>query len=83
MSFNFSINSTVELAVNSLIDAGITVVNSAGNKSEDASNNSPARMADVLTVGAVDQIDQYAYFSNFGPAVEVFAPGVQTLRQNH
>jgi subtilisin family serine protease len=41
---------------------------------------SPARAAGTLTVGAVDpRTDRKPSFSNFGPCVDIFAPGVAIL----
>lgn len=53
----------------------------AGNSSADASGFTPAGLPfpDVVTVGASDQSDRRASFSNFGATVEVAAPGVSIL----
>jgi len=51
----------------------------AGNAKEDAKNTSPARVSEVITVGASDSNDAIASFSNFGPSVDIFAPGVSIL----
>src|SRR5262249_45669648 len=39
----------------------------------------PACYTDVLAVGATDGNDQRAYFSNYGPGVNIAAPGVGIL----
>lgn len=49
---------------------------SAGNSGRDACQQSPARVAPALTVGATDSADAKASFSNFGRCVDLFAPGV-------
>ena len=46
---------------------------------QDASNTSPASAPSAITVGAIDATDAKASFSNFGTAVDVFAPGVDVL----
>jgi len=46
---------------------------------QDAANDSPASAPSAITVGAVDAKDAKASFSNFGAAVDVFAPGVDVL----
>lgn len=87
-SWNSKVSNTfeterVERAVNDLINAGITVVNSAGNNDDDAINYSPARLPQVLVAGATDKTDSRAFFpmfpnspaSNYGEAVDVYAPG--------
>jgi subtilisin family serine protease len=57
----------------------VTYVVAAGNSSADACNVSPARLGTAITVGASDQADVRASFSNFGPCVDLFAPGVNIL----
>ncbi len=48
----------------------------AGNESSDAGNSSPARVKEALTVGATDDKDAQASFSNYGDALDLYAPGV-------
>lgn len=63
-------------ACNRLLNAGALVVAAAGNENVDACGTSPARTPDILTVGASDQNDARASFSNYGSCVDLFAPGV-------
>lgn len=67
-------------AVQRAIDAGITVVVSAGNAGEDACGYYPAGLPGVITVGASDQYDSRFVTegaeSNIGSCVDLFAPGV-------
>jgi subtilisin family serine protease len=44
-----------------------------------ASLTSPARASRAIAVGAADMIDQRAWFSNFGDAVEMWAPGISII----
>ena len=62
-------------AVERAIAVGITVVVAAGNQRTDACNYSPSSAANAITVGATTSTDQIAGFSNFGPCVDIFAPG--------
>lgn len=64
-------------AVQGAIDNGITVTLAAGNASADACTVSPGRVPAALTVAASDTSDRQASFSNYGPCVDLYAPGVQ------
>ena len=75
MSLGGPASDTLDEAVASVVEAGVTVVVAAGNESQDACNVSPARSADVITVGATRQDDRPAGFSNHGSCVDIFAPG--------
>ena len=68
-------SSALDDEVGSLISAGITVVVAAGNNNASACSMSPARAAGAITVGASTSQDQRASFSNYGPCVDLFAPG--------
>ncbi|KAF9787119.1 serine protease [Thelephora terrestris] len=61
--------------VTNLIGAGIHCTVAAGNSNVDAQNTSPANTPDAITVGATDITDSRAFYSNYGPIVDVFAPG--------
>ena len=67
--------STFNPIITQLKQKGVLVVAAAGNSNENASGYVPASCADVLTVGATDQNDGKASFSNYGTAVELSAPG--------
>jgi len=70
-------------AINAAIADGITVCVIAGNGTEnnsvptDACTISPARVANAITVSATNILDGRASFANFGPCVDIFAPGEQ------
>lgn len=55
--------------------AGVVVVAAAGNDAMDAGAAFPASCQGVLAVGAVDLLGNRSYYSNYGPAVDVQAPG--------
>ncbi len=63
-------------AVAGAVDAGVVMVVAAGNDDGNACNVSPAREPSAITVGATDDADQRAYFSNWGECLDIFAPGV-------
>ncbi|HXG05824.1 MAG TPA: S8 family serine peptidase, partial [Nitrososphaera sp.] len=65
-----------EAAVRESIASGVTYVVSAGNSNMDASTQSPARVTQALTIGASTRSDEMTGFSNSGPLVDLFAPGL-------
>ena len=70
---------TIADAVSYAYNLGAVVVAAAGNSGDDARNYSPANLADVITVAATTPTDTLATFSNFGPKIDVAAPGVDIL----
>ncbi|MBT2530694.1 S8 family peptidase [Arthrobacter sp. ISL-48] len=69
-------SSTLDAAVQAVIDDGVTAVVAAGNSATDACTASPADTPNALTVAASDSSDRQASFSNFGTCVDIYAPGV-------
>ncbi len=62
-------------AINSARSRGTVVVVAAGNSNANAANFSPASCPGVITVAATNRSGGRAYYSNFGAAVAVAAPG--------
>ncbi|KRE81540.1 hypothetical protein ASG71_00150 [Arthrobacter sp. Soil763] len=54
---------------------GVTVVAAAGNENSPASGSTPANCSNIVTVGATGREGNRAYYSNYGPEVDVSAPG--------
>ncbi|MBT2414132.1 S8 family peptidase [Streptomyces sp. ISL-12] len=69
-------NSRLDAAVRASIASGVTYTVAAGNSGRPASGYSPAGLPQAVTVGATDRNDTRAAFSNYGAAVDLFAPGV-------
>jgi subtilisin family serine protease len=67
---------TLDAAVNRTIADGVSMSVAAGNDSADSCNYSPARVPAAITVGATDIYDSQASFSDFGPCLDLYAPGV-------
>jgi thermitase len=67
-------SSVLKEAVEYAHNLGCVVVAATGN--DNSSVNYPARYPEVLAVAATDSDDQRASFSNYGPQVDVAAPGV-------
>ena len=63
-------------AVSALAESGVFVAVAAGNEGQDANNVSPAGAPGVTTVAASDETDTSASFTNYGSAVDIYAPGV-------
>ncbi|KAK4155997.1 serine protease [Chaetomidium leptoderma] len=76
MSLSGSYMQSVNDGIQAATDAGLTVVVAAGNKDQDVMHWSPASAPSAITVGAIDQNDQRAEFSNWGAGIDIFAPGV-------
>lgn len=68
----------LEDAIKAAMDRGVIVVAAAGNDGS-PDNTYPAAYPNVLAVGATDQNDRRASFSNYGQFVKVAAPGVDIL----
>ncbi|MGH3761165.1 S8 family peptidase [Actinophytocola sp.] len=77
MSLGGSANTAMDDAVRNSIASGVTYSVVAGGSSSDASNFSPARVPEALTVGSTDRNDCVASFSNFGSVLDLYAPGVE------
>ncbi len=70
-------NQVAEEAVRFAYGHGAVVVFAAGNGSTDAASSSPQNMADPkpVVVTASTPTDEPTFFTNFGPLVDVAAPG--------
>lgn len=75
LSMSSSFSQAFNDAVNGAYSQGVIVTVAAGNSAVDCSNLSPASASSAVTVGAVYQNATIAAFSNYGAAVDVFAPG--------
>ncbi|KAI1379661.1 subtilisin-like serine protease pepD [Hypoxylon crocopeplum] len=76
MSLAFPTSAMLNSAVDAASAMGVLSVVGAGNDGADASTRSPASAATALTVGAVYWNRTKAEWSNYGPDVDIFAPGV-------
>lgn len=66
-------------AIDTARSLGATVVVSAGNDNYDAGAQSPASCKGVVTVAATNRSGERAVYSNTGLAVDIAAPGGETL----
>ncbi len=75
LSFESRGSRAVDEAVRALVADGVTTVVAAGNGAENACNVSPARVPEVLSVGASNREDRLWEETNYGGCVDLFAPG--------
>jgi subtilisin family serine protease len=79
---NLSLGGTVDTqverdAVAYAVSQGVVVVAAMGNAFQQGNPTSfPAAYPDVVAVGAIDQADHRAFFSQTGPHIDVAGPGV-------
>jgi len=69
-------NYTLKNIIDNLRSAGIATVAASGNSKYTDSLNSPACISSVVSVGATDDYDNVAYFSNSAYFLDLLAPGV-------
>ncbi|MFY1683438.1 S8 family peptidase [Micromonospora sp. WMMD730] len=63
---------------NAVVD-GIVITTPAGDVNHDACLDSPGSVPTVLTVASVQSNDARPSYSNYGPCVDLFAPGVNIV----
>jgi subtilisin len=76
------ISETLDQQVQNTASKGIFITIAAGNDSKPARDYSPGRAngTNIYTVSAIDSLDNFASFSNYGnDVVDVAAPGVRVL----
>jgi subtilisin family serine protease len=80
------ISTTLDMQVQATANRGVLIAIAAGNDHQEANKYSPARAngPNIYTVSAVDSLDNFASFSNFGnDVVDYAAPGVRILSAFH
>ncbi|KAF2447888.1 alkaline serine protease Alp1 [Karstenula rhodostoma CBS 690.94] len=90
MSLGAQTTSTlIDDAVKAAYDAGILSVVAAGNENSPIAPTSPARLPQAFTVGMTQpdrgrvDIIENVYGSNYGPEMDVFAPGRDIVSASH
>lgn len=79
MSLHFGVVQALEDAIEKAFKKGILFSAAAANDDQDACNDSPSGEETAITVAASTINDEEAYFSNHGPCVDIYAPGVDVL----
>jgi len=80
---SYSVPESSRVAVDAVVNAGITVTVSAGNRGTDSCLKSYTFIRSAVGVGASDERNVRARFSNFGECNAIFAPGVNTVSASH
>ncbi|MEU4365031.1 S8 family peptidase [Promicromonospora sp. NPDC023987] len=76
MSLGGGFSQAVNDAVSAAVADGVTFALAAGNDSgADACDGSPSSTPEAITVGATEDTDARASYSNIGSCVDIFAPG--------
>ncbi|MEU7155874.1 S8 family peptidase [Streptomyces chrestomyceticus] len=75
MSLGGGADEALDAAVQKAVASGVTFAVAAGNESTDAGQGSPARVKEAITVASSTDTDEQSDFSNFGSAVDLYAPG--------
>jgi subtilisin family serine protease len=84
MSLGGGPSQALDDAVRRSAASGVLYSLAAGNDGDDACTSSPARAGagtnnGIVTTAATNSIDQEASWSNYGPCVDLWAPGVSIL----
>jgi serine protease len=66
---------SMQSAIDAAVARNVVVVVAAGNKANQASVYAPANCNNVIVVGAGDARGGLSFYSNFGPQVDIVAPG--------
>ena len=74
---------SLNAAIKKATDAGIVAVGAAGNQGGFSCEYSPASATMGIAVGASDQRDEVAVFSNYGECTTIIAPGSQITSASH
>jgi len=84
LSLGGGVSQALDDAVRRSVDSGVLYVVAAGNNGADACNSSPSRAGagtnnGIVTVAATDSSNKEASWSNYGPCVDLWAPGVNIV----
>ena len=82
LSLGGGVSTSLDNAVKASADSGVFYSIAAGNSGTNACTSSPARAGThngIMVTAATDSSDGEASFSNYGPCVDIWAPGVGIL----
>lgn len=74
-------SATLDREIRAAAEKGILFAIAAGNDAKNAREYTPANInhRNVLTISAIDSLDRFASFSNYGPDVDIAAYGVKVV----
>ena len=75
LSLGAGASPAMDTALQNSIRAGVTYTVAAGNENTSSCSHSPSRVLDAIVVGATTPSDKRSDFSNYGPCLDLFAPG--------
>mmetsp|Transcript_60796 Transcript_60796/g.199086 ORF Transcript_60796/g.199086 Transcript_60796/m.199086 type:complete len:235 (+) Transcript_60796:865-1569(+) len=70
-------------AIDRTVSSGVTLVVATGNENSDACGFKPAYIPSAIIVGAIDERDKRADYSNYGSCVDIFALGSNIVSAMH
>ncbi|MEH1016650.1 S8 family peptidase [Micromonospora sp. CPCC 206060] len=76
MALGGSPNASLDAAIVNSINSGVTYAVVAGSSNTNACNFSPARVTPALTVASTTSTDARHTAGNYGPCVDLYAPGI-------
>ncbi len=74
-----SCSTTMQNAINGAVSRGTTLVIAAGNSNANTSGFTPANCNNVIAVASITSTGQRSSFSNYGPLIDIAAPGSSIL----
>ena len=74
-----SFSSALNTAVNNLVANGVFTAVAAGSDGTNVGNLSPGSAASACTAGATTSSDSVAAYSNYGPLLDIWAPGTSIM----
>jgi len=80
---SYSTPESSKVAVDAVVNSGVTVTVSAGNRGTPSCEKSYTFIRSAIGVGASGQDNSRAGFSNYGECNAIFAPGVGTISASH
>ena len=75
LSLQAACPASMQAAIDAAVARNVVVVVAAGNKSNQAALYAPANCNNVIVVGAGDARGGVSFYSNFGPEIDLLAPG--------